>query len=136
MSNYNDRDLTFAAERAMRRAYAPYSRFMVGAALLCSDGTVFTGCNIENSSYGLTICAERAAIFSAISFGHADFVKIAIVGGHEGVIENICPPCGACRQVMSEFCNPDFEIILWDGRSLSPLQSYRLDELLPLGFNL
>lgn len=136
MSNYNDRDLTFAAERAMHRAYAPYSKFKVGAALLCSDGTVFTGCNIENASYGLTVCAERAAIFSAISFGYADFVKIAIVGGLDGKIENICPPCGACRQVMTEFCGADFEIILWDGKSLSPLQRYRLEDLMPLGFQL
>lgn len=136
MDKYNDRDLTFAAERAMHRAYAPYSKFTVGAALLCSDGTVFTGCNIENASYGLTVCAERAAIFSAISFGYTDFVKMAIVGGMEGRIENICPPCGACRQVMTEFCSTDFEIILWDGKSLSPLQRYKLGDLMPLDFGL
>jgi cytidine deaminase len=96
-----------AAERAKSRAYAPYSRFRVGAALLAKDGTVITGCNVENSSYSLTICAERAAIFKAVADGHTKFSTLAIVSDDKSFL----PPCGACRQVLSEFA-PDIKIIL------------------------
>jgi len=132
----NDRELVFEAQRAMQAAYAPYSGFKVGAALMCSDGTVYTGCNIENASYGLCNCAERTAFFKAISDGRDDFIKIAIVGGQNGEILAECPPCGACRQVMSEFCSGEFEIILWDGKSLGPIHIYTLEQLLPLSFGL
>ena len=94
-------------------AYAPYSEFKVGAALLSSKGQIFTGCNIENFAYGPSNCAERTAIFKAVSEGVRDFKAIAIVGGKHGVIRDYCAPCGVCRQVMAEFCQPEeFQIIL------------------------
>jgi cytidine deaminase len=117
----------------LRFSYTPYSNFKVGAALLCSDETIFTGCNIENSSYGPSVCAERTAIFKAVSEGHKDFKAIAIVGGKEGKVEDFCPPCGVCRQVMSEFCNSDFKIILYNGKKT---KIYTLKDLLPLSFAL
>ena len=98
-----DKELILSALKARENAYAPYSQFLVGAALLCSDGTVYTGCNIENISYSGTVCAERTAIFKAVSDGKREFSKIAIVGGKKG--ETISAyPCGICRQVMAEFC--------------------------------
>lgn len=123
----------------MRRfSYAPYSKFHVGAALLAEDGMVYTGCNIENSSYGATNCAERTAFFKAVSDGAHSFRAIAIAGGMEapdGSLEQqtIAPPCGICRQVMSEFCGPDFEIVLL-GEDGNP-QIHTLSELLPLSFS-
>jgi len=108
MNNYNK--LYAEAVKASEKSYSPYSHFKVGSALLTSDGKIFTGCNIENSSYSLTVCAERSAIFKAVSEGIIDFEAIAVYG-----TENPCTPCGACLQVMSEFCNPDFKIILSDG---------------------
>ncbi len=102
------------AEEARLHSYSPYSGFKVGAALLCSDGTVYTGCNIENSSFTPTVCAERTAFFKAIYDGRRDFTAIAIVGGKEDT-KKPCPPCGVCRQVMSEFCSPDFMIYFPDG---------------------
>ena len=114
-------------------AYAPYSHFHVGAALLASDGTVYTGVNVENASYGLCNCAERTAIFSAVERGAREFEAICIVGGPNGVIEDYCPPCGACRQVMSEFCKDDFQIIL--AKSEEDYKVYTLGELFPLSFN-
>lgn len=129
-----DEQLIAKAVEMMGRAYAPYSHFQVGAALLCADGTVFGGCNIENSAYGPTVCAERTAIFKAVSEGFRDFVKIAIVGGENGIIRGMAAPCGVCRQVMTEFCDPDaFTILLGD---VEGYQSYTLRELLPLGFRL
>ena len=95
------------------------------------EGKVFGGCNIENASYPAGICAERAAIGSAVSSGTKKFIKIAIVGGKNGKITDFCPPCGICRQVLSEFCDEDFEILLYNGKEV---KSYRLNELLPLGF--
>ena len=110
------------------RAYAPYSRFPVGAALECADGTVFTGCNVENAAYGDTICAERTAICKAVSEGHRDFVRIAIAGKGD----DFCVPCGTCRQVMREFA-PDMEIICLNGAGES--RTFSLRELLPFGFD-
>ena len=116
-------------------AYAPYSRYHVGAALLAKDGQIFTGCNIENASFGVTNCAERTAIFKAVSEGVTDFKAIAIVGGAadgESHFSEYAYPCGICRQVMQEFCNPDFVIIV--ARSVEDYQCYTLQELLPYGF--
>ena len=100
------------AIQAMEKAYAPYSGFKVGAALLCADGTVYQGCNIENASYSPTNCAERTAFFKAIYDGHRDFTAIAVCGGKDGEITGYFPPCGVCRQVMREFCRDDFVIYM------------------------
>ncbi len=114
-------------------SYTPYSNFKVGAALLCQDGTVYGGCNIENAAYGPSNCAERTAFFKAVSEGHLKFDAIMVVGGPEGKIKDYCPPCGVCRQVMMEFCNPDtFKILL--AKSEGDIIEYTLKELLPLGF--
>lgn len=125
------------AKKAREQAYAPYSGFMVGAALLTEDGTIYRGCNIENVAYSPSNCAERTAFFKAISEGHRSFVAIAIVGGKEGEQEeewNVTPPCGVCRQVMAEFCKEDtFEILLWNPNT--GIQCYALKELLPLSFS-
>lgn len=123
-----------AAVKARHMAYTPYSNFKVGAALLASDGQVFTGCNIENASYGATNCAERTAIFKAVSEGVTSFEAIAIVGGSEDGELIYCPPCGICRQVMSEFCDPDFKIILMNGDHTP--QCFTLADLLPESFTL
>lgn len=112
----------------MERAYIPYSHFPVGAALECSDGTVYTGCNIENAAYGATMCAERTAIFKAVSEGHRDFVRIAIAGKSK----DFCVPCGTCRQVMMEFA-PEIEVICLNGAGES--RKFTLRELLPYGFD-
>ena len=111
---------------AMARAYAPYSGYQVGAALLCADGAVYQGCNIENASYSPTLCAERTAFAKAVSEGQREFVAIAVCGGKKGKIEKICTPCGVCRQVMAEFCGPDFKIYMvkpggWEERTLAQL---------------
>ena len=125
--------LLAAAKKAMMRAYAPYSGFFVGAALLCGDGTVITGCNIENATYGATNCAERTALFQAVSQGRRDFRAMAIVGGQQGEIRDFCPPCGICRQVMAEFCPGDFRVILTNGAG--EIRQMTLDELLPWQFS-
>lgn len=122
------------AVSAANNSYSPYSHFKVGAALLCDDGTVYLGTNIENSSYSATVCAERTAFFSAINDGKRNFAAIAIAGGSQIVGQKICPPCGVCRQVMAEFCNPDtFTVLLvkQDGA-----KQYLLRDLLPLSFSL
>ena len=124
--------ISLAAE-AMEKAYAPYSGFQVGAALLCSDGTVFTGCNIENAAFSPTNCAERTAIFKAVSEGRRDFTAIAICGGKAGQITDLCPPCGVCRQVLSEFCKADFPIYLAHKDGYKALT---LGDLLPYSFDL
>lgn len=121
------------AIEAMGHAYSPYSHYKVGAALLCSDGTVYQGCNIENASYSPTNCAERTAFFKAIYDGHRDFEAIAVCGGKDGVIAGQFPPCGVCRQVMGEFCNDDFQI--YTGDAEGRIYSYTLAELLPQGFS-
>ncbi len=114
-------------------SYAPYSGFKVGAALLAKDGTVYGGCNIENASYTPTNCAERTAFFKAVSEGIREFDAICIVGGKEGILKEYASPCGVCRQVMMEFCNPDtFQIIL--ATSKEQYEIFTLRELLPLGF--
>ena len=100
------------AVEAMDRSYSPYSGYKVGAALLCADGTVYQGCNIENAAYTPTVCAERTAIFKAIYDGQRDFRAIAVCGGKDGVIRSLFPPCGVCRQVMREFCREDLEVYL------------------------
>ena len=123
--------LVAAAIEAMRNAYAPYSRYQVGAALLTKAGKIYTGCNIENAAYGPTNCAERTAFFKAVSEGERQFSAIAVVGGAEGIIRDFAPPCGVCRQVMREFCADDFEIHLWNG---SEYRTCTLAELLPLSF--
>ncbi|MGN0172902.1 MAG: cytidine deaminase [Acutalibacteraceae bacterium] len=128
-----DFDLIEKAKEAMKNSYSPYSDFKVGAALLCKNGKVFLGANIENSSFSATNCAERTAFFEAVSKGETEFVKIAVVGGKKGEINSFCPPCGVCRQVMTEFCEKDFEILLYDGKNI---KKYTLNEILPLGFKL
>ena len=123
-----ERELCQKAVAMLDMAYVPYSHFPVGAALLCKDGTVFTGCNIENAAYGLTICAERTAIFKAISEGHRDFKRIVIAGKSE----DYCVPCGSCRQVMQEFA-PQMEVICLNGKGEA--KHFALKELLPYGFD-
>lgn len=120
------------ALKAMRNSYAPYSRFNVGAALLADDGKVYTGCNIENSSYGLSNCAERTAFYKAISEGAKKFKIIAIAGGRDYKVQDFCMPCGACRQVMSEFCDSDFTVIVIN--NLQEIKKYKMEEIFPLGF--
>jgi len=121
------------AREAMTHAYAPYSGYQVGAALLCADGTVYQGCNIENASYGATNCAERTAFFKAVYEGKRDFVSIAVCGGKEGVITGVFPPCGICRQVMREFCEDDFRIYLVGAGGA--YESCTLSQLLPFSFS-
>ena len=129
-----DRELIALAEEARVMAYAPYSGFAVGAALLGKDGSVFVGCNVENASYSATLCAERVAFGAAIAAGCSAFEKIAIVGGNaKERPSRVCAPCGVCRQVMSEFCKPDFEVLLWNGKEICV---HRLDSLLPSAFEL
>lgn len=114
-------------------SYTPYSNFKVAAALLTKSGKVYTGCNIESAAYSPTNCAERTAFFKAISEGELEFEAIAIVGGLNGEIKDYCPPCGVCRQVMMEFCEPaKFQVIL--AKSPDDYRQYTLEELLPLGF--
>ena len=119
-------ELIEKAKQAMEKAYAPYSGFQVGAALKCADGSIYTGCNIENASFSPTICAERTAFAKAVSEGKRDFTAIAVCGGKGGVITGLCTPCGVCRQVMAEFCKEDFRVILvkpdgYEERTLSQL---------------
>ena len=120
------------AKEAMMHAYAPYSGFYVGAALLCADGTVYQGCNIENAAYGPTNCAERTAFFKAVYDGHRDFTAIAVCGGKDGVITGAFPPCGVCRQVMREFCTEDFLVYLVTPGGFGTVT---LGELLPHSFS-
>lgn len=117
----------------LKFSYTPYSNFKVGAALLAKSGEIFTGCNIENASYTPTNCAERTAFFKAVSEGVRDFQAICIVGGKDGNLTEYTVPCGVCRQVMMEFCNPKtFQIILAVDKERYEI--YTLEELMPLGF--
>lgn len=128
-------ELIGIAQKQRQFSYAPYSGFCVGAALLAGNGAVYTGCNIENGAYSPSNCAERTAIFKAVSEGVKDFRAICIVGGKGcKTPEEFCPPCGVCRQVMLEFCGPDFEIIL----AVDPehYKVYTLEKLAPMGFQL
>ncbi|MBQ8784232.1 MAG: cytidine deaminase [Clostridia bacterium] len=129
----NSKTLIEKAIEAMAKSYSPYSDFKVGAALLTKSGRVFTGCNIENASYSPTNCAERTAFFKAISEGEREFTAMAVVGGKNGEISSFCSPCGVCRQVMAEFCDKDFMIILFDGKLT---KACSLEKLLPESFSL
>lgn len=120
------------AMEALKRAYAPYSHFHVAAALLCGDGSVYTGINVENAAYSAVICAERNAFMTAVGEGKREFQAIVICGGMDGIIRDYCPPCGICRQVMREFCSPEFRIIL--AKSREEYREYTLKELLPMSF--
>ena len=126
-------ELIRLAKDAMQHAYAPYSGFKVGAALLTADGKVYPGCNIENAAYTPSNCAERTAFFKAVYAGERDFTAIAVVSGKDGVIEDVFPPCGVCRQVMQEFCGPDFMIYM--GRADDSFVAVRLEDFLPYGFS-
>ena len=127
------KELVALAEQARERSYCPYSRFAVGAALLCADGTVFTGCNIENAAFGPSVCAERTAIFKAVSEGRRDFAALAVAGGPAGIpVERECPPCGVCRQVLREFCADDFPVYMSGGNGTYRI--LRLSRLLPASF--
>ena len=127
-----DQELMRCAADAREKAYAPYSRFRVGAALLTDNGRVYTGCNIENAAYSPTNCAERTAFFKAISEGERHFAAIAVIGGSGEHPAPFCAPCGVCRQVMSEFCGMEFRVILG---SVESYKSYTLRELLPMAFS-
>ena len=121
------------AKNMLNFSYTPYSNFKVGAALLSESGKIFTGCNIENAAYGPSNCAERTAFFKAVSEGILKFKAIMVIGGPGGIIKDYCPPCGVCRQVMMEFCNPEtFSIFL--AKSETDIVEFKLKELLPLGF--
>ncbi len=134
LNNEQAKKLVKEAINARNFAYAPYSNFLVGAALLTKLGKIYTGCNIESAVYTPTCCAERTAFFKAVSEGERNFEAIAIVGGKvDEEIQKNCPPCGVCRQVMTEFCNPhEFEIIL--ANSLENFEKFKLKDLLPLAF--
>lgn len=123
--------LATMAKEAMSQSYSPYSGYRVGAALLCRDGSIYTGCNVENASFGATNCAERTAFFKAVSEGKREFTSIAICGGKDGILDGEFPPCGICRQVMREFCTDDFEIYLV---TESDIKTYTLGQLLPASF--
>ena len=125
-----DKELFQAAVKAAENSYSPYSNFRVGAALLTAEGKLYTGCNIENGSYSMTICAERTAIFKAVSEGERNFARIAIAGSGDGDFSKPCYPCGACLQVMSEFdTDSTLSIVLSDG-------AHKLSEFLPAAFSL
>ncbi|MBQ7172642.1 MAG: cytidine deaminase [Clostridia bacterium] len=125
-------ELILIAEEARKNACAPYSGFAVGAALLSADNKVYTGCNIENSSFGATCCAERVALFSAVAAGEKTFSALAIAGGKSGEgVNAFCPPCGICRQALSEFCSPEFPVYLTDG---GQIKVTTLGTLLPEAF--
>ncbi|GMU90747.1 MAG: cytidine deaminase [Chlorobiota bacterium] len=122
------KELALQAREAQKASYSPYSKFRVGAALLTRDGEVVHGANVENASYGLTVCAERTALFNAVLSGKKGFKAIAVVGD----MDDFCTPCGACRQVMAEFCGNDFEIVLINSKD--EIKVFSLDELLPHSF--
>ena len=126
-------ELCALAQQALKNAYAPYSGCKVGAALLTKNGRVFTGCNVENAAFGPTVCAERVALFKAVSEGCLEFTALAVAGGKGGVQAGAYPPCGVCRQVLAEFCVPSFKIYLSAG-SKEPLCD-TLGELLPAAFS-
>ena len=127
MTELEIQKLMDCAIKARENAYSPYSHFAVGAALLCEDGTLYEGCNIENASYGLTNCAERMAIFKAVSEGHTKFKALAVVADTEGP----CAPCGACRQVMAEFKIP----LIIMGNLMGNIKIVTIEELLPFSFS-
>lgn len=127
------KDLFMLAKDAMKNSYAPYSKYNVGAALLCKNGSIYKGCNIENASYSVTNCAERTALFSAIASGEKEFVAICVVGGKNGEITDYAMPCGVCRQALADFCDADFKIYV--GISEDKIKEFTLGELLPYSFD-
>ena len=135
MTAEQERTLALAALRARANAYAPYSHWTVGAALLTAEGDVIPGCNVENAAYGPTNCAERTALFAAVAQGKRRFAALAVAGGPQGETPAaFCPPCGVCRQALAEFCGPDFSIFLV--KSPEEVEEHTLGELLPLCFTL
>lgn len=128
-----DIELIEKAKKAAKNSYSPYSGYTVGAALLSKDGRVFTGCNIENAAYSPTNCAERTAVFKAVSKGVREFEKIAVVGGYRLDFKDYFAPCGVCRQVLREFCDEDFVILL--GKNADEYKRLTLKELLPFSFS-
>ena len=127
-----DLELMRLAEEARKLSYCPYSHFAVGAALLTKSGKIYTGCNIESASYTPTNCAERTAVFKAVSEGEREFAAIAVIGAPEGEKGRFCAPCGVCRQVLREFCSLDFRILLG---TTEEVQAYTLNDLLPASFS-
>jgi cytidine deaminase len=127
-NGFDEKKLIDAARAVRQHSYSPYSAFAVGAAILCEDGTIVTGCNVENASYGLTICAEQAAVAAAVAQGHRKFVAIAVAGPPQ-----VVPPCGACRQVLAEFAP---SITIWYSTGDGKHESASLTELLPVQFEL
>ncbi len=126
-----DKELLELALKAREMSYSPYSNFKVGAAVLCKSGKVYTGCNVENAAYTPTSCAERTAVFKAVSEGERDFEAIAIVGGKGDTLNDLCAPCGVCRQVLAEFCSGELRIIL--GKP-DDIRLFTLNDILPLSF--
>ena len=126
-----DQQLILCAVEARKMSYSPYSNFKVGAALLGKSGKVYTGCNVENAGYSPTNCAERTAVFKAVSEGEREFDAIAVVGGKGEELAPLCAPCGVCRQVLAEFCDGDFKIVLGTPENL---QVCTLAQLLPYSF--
>ena len=126
-----DRQLIECAIEARKMSYSPYSNFRVGAALVGKSGKIYTGCSVENAGYSPTNCAERTALFKAVSEGEREFTAIAIVGGKGETLAPLCAPCGVCRQVLAEFCEKDFRIVLG---TPDEIKVYTLAELLPLSF--
>ncbi|MBR6740745.1 MAG: cytidine deaminase [Clostridia bacterium] len=125
--------LVSKAIEARKKSYCPYSNFAVGAALLTADGRVYTGANIESVSFSPTVCAERVAFFTAVHAGERDFSAIAVVGGKaDQDVNDFCPPCGVCRQVMTEFCKRDFTVLLSDGKNI---REFTLEAILPESFS-
>ena len=124
--------LMHMAQEARKNSYSPYSHFRVGAALLTKSGKIYTGCNVENAAFSVTNCAERTAFFKAVSEGERDFEALAIIGGREGETADFCAPCGVCRQVIAEFCQKDFKIILGNEEEF---EVYTLEQLLPYSFS-
>ena len=133
LSEEKIQELIREASKMLMRSYIPYSHFAVGAALLCEDGRIYTGCNIENAAFTPSNCAERTAFFKAVSEGEMKFTAIAIIGGKDRKVTGFCAPCGVCRQVMMEFCDPEtFQIIL--AVDAKHYDIYTLKEMLPKGF--
>ena len=127
-----DKELLICAVEAREMSYAPYSGFRVGAALLGKSGKVYTGCNVENAAYSPTNCAERTAVFKAVSEGERKFAMLAVCGGKNGQITGAFPPCGVCRQVMAEFCDKDF-LVIWGNDDNITVKT--LADILPFGFD-
>ena len=128
-----ERELCNLAIQARENAYAPYSGFRVGAALLCADGQVFTGCNVENAAFSPTVCAERTALFKAVSEGNREFVMLAVAGGKGETLSPATPPCGVCRQALSEFCAPSMPVLLVESEEAHT--AVTLGDLLPYAFS-